>query len=121
MPGEYLPFGIHDIWGYQSGSDAWQLQLMLVEAAEEVWFSRRDRRIGGPRASLFAIYSSVPCVRIDVQLFYKARAVRPKDEHDFRVCLPLLSSTERRWLADALRLESPDHPWIRLIEDPVST
>lgn len=27
--GAYLPVGVHDIWGYRAGREAWQLQVML--------------------------------------------------------------------------------------------
>ncbi len=53
-PGEYLPFGIHDIWGHRDGKDAWEFQFMVAEAEHGMWFSRRDPRIRGSRADLFA-------------------------------------------------------------------
>src|SRR6266536_951059 len=75
-PDEYLPYGIHDIWGYRNGATAWQMQLMVLEAEREDWFSRRDRRICGRRDDLIVRYNGLPCVRIEVQLFYKAKGCR---------------------------------------------
>ncbi|HEU4323358.1 MAG TPA: hypothetical protein VFS21_09445 [Roseiflexaceae bacterium] len=112
--GEELPYGIHDIWGHRPGSDAWQLQLMLAEAEGGEWFSRRDRRVRGPRDGLFAKYGDLPCLRPEVQLFYKAHRPRPKDEQDFAACLPLLDPAARAWLAEQLRLVYGEgHGWVK--------
>jgi hypothetical protein len=111
--GEQLAYGIHDIWGHKHQSDAWQLQLMLVKTEGDEWFSRRDRRVRGRRDELIVAYGGLPCLRVEVQLFYKARNPRPKDEQDFSACLPLLDDTARAWLADQLRLlYAEDHPWL---------
>ncbi|MDQ6832413.1 MAG: amino acid transporter [Chloroflexota bacterium] len=110
---DYLPLGIHDIWGYRSGAHAWQMQIMLAEVAGDEWFSRRSRLIRGPRHELMVAYHGIPSVRIEVQLLYKARNLRPKDDRDFHACLPLLDTDARRWLADHLRQLHPDgHPWL---------
>ena len=38
--------------------------------------------------------------------------MRPKDEADLEAVLPRLGPARRRWLADALALAHPDHPWL---------
>jgi hypothetical protein len=48
----------------------------------------------------------------DVQLLYKAKALRPKDQEDFERVRPRLRPDETRWLRNALELEHPGHPWI---------
>lgn len=111
--GEELPYGIHDIWGVVAGGDAWQLQLMLLETTEGEWFSRRDPRVRGRRRDLIVSYGGVPCLRVEVQLFYKAKSPRPKDERDFEACLPLLDAPARIWLREHIRLLYSDgHPWL---------
>lgn len=114
--GEELLYGAHDIWGVGAGADAWQLQLMLLETAGNEWFSRRDRRVRGRRDDLIVRYGGLPCLRIEVQLFYKAKQPRPKDEQDFEVCLPLLDPGARAWLRDQLALVYAEaHPWLRAL------
>ena len=118
---EYLPFGIHDIWGYRAGREAWEFQFMVAEVEGEgedaAWFSRRDPRIRGRRSDLFAVYDGLPCVRIEVQLYYKSRGLRPKDQLDFSKCLPLLSAEQKARLAYTIRLANPDgHSWLARIE-----
>jgi hypothetical protein len=113
-PDEYLSYGIHDIWGHRNGAAAWQLQLMMLESEGSDWFSRRDRRIRGQRDDLIVRYNGLPCVRIEVQLLYKAKGCRPKDTLDFQTSLPLLSGEAKRWLRESLRLAHPEgHIWMQ--------
>lgn len=111
--GEYLMPGIHDVWGHRARTNAWQLQIMLVEVDGEEWVSRRSTRIRGPRDALIVMYNGVPCIRVEVQLLYKARGRRPKDEFDFQACLPHLDAEAKHWLTCQLQLLYPDgHAWL---------
>ena len=113
---EYLGYGIHDIWGHQVGSQAWQLQIMLVEVEGDQWFSRHNPIIRGRREDLIAVYNGIPCVRIEIQLLYKAKNHRPKDNQDFHACLPNMSLEARRWLAQKLLLLHPQgHDWLKAL------
>jgi hypothetical protein len=113
---EFLPYGIHDIWGHRIGSTAWQMQIMLDEIDGEEWFSRRSAQIRGRRTDLIVHYHGLPCLRIEVQLLYKAKGRRPKDELDFQACLPLLNPAAKCWLEENLRLLYPDgHPWLNVL------
>jgi hypothetical protein len=115
---EWLAFGIHDIWAYQSDAQAWQLQIMLLEADGDEWFSRRHPMIRGSRHDLLVNYHQVPCIRIEVQLLYKAKGNRAKDQLDFQACLPLLTTEARAWLRQALQLEHPDgHTWFAALSE----
>ena len=59
----------------------------------------------------------LPVLAPEVQLLYKAKYHRPKDEHDFRRALPLFSAAQRAWLAQALREYHPADPWLAALED----
>jgi hypothetical protein len=48
----------------------------------------------------------------EIQLFYKAKGLRPKDEQDFEKTLPILTGPQRTWLRDAIVLTHGDHPWL---------
>lgn len=114
LDNEYLQHGIHDIWGYQTGAGIWQLQLMLIDADKQEWVSRRDPRIRGNRHDLITHYNGIPCIRVEVQLMYKAKGLRPKDALDFQACLSLLNSEAKQWLRDSLLLLYPQgHAWLR--------
>jgi hypothetical protein len=110
---EYLPFGVHDIWCHKIEAQVWQMQIMLAEAEGTEWFSRRNSNIRGKRNELFVDYHGIPCIKVEVQLLYKASNIRPKDEFDFQMCLPLMSDDSRKWLAHQLQLSFPQgHRWL---------
>jgi hypothetical protein len=54
----------------------------------------------------------VSFLRPDVQLLYKAKYHRPKDNGDFENALPLMSEKQRRWLREALQQVHPADPWL---------
>jgi hypothetical protein len=114
--GEWLPPAIHDIWAYERAAHAWQLQIMLIDTDGDAWVSRRHPLIRGPRPDLLVPYHDIPCVRIEVQLLYKVKGNRPKDQLDFQASLPLLTGEARAWLRRALELAHPEgHPWLALL------
>jgi hypothetical protein len=109
---EYLPQGIHDIWAHRTQCQSWQMQLMLMEVAENRWFSRRNHLIGGDRADLIVLYGGIPCVRVEVQLLFKSKDRRPKDLADFHACLPKMTEDAKEWLFNQLHVLYPEgHPW----------
>jgi hypothetical protein len=109
--GELLPAGIHDIWCRPTPDAPWRIQVMLDEAAEDQWISRRDGRIHWPIPDIGKVSGDdVPYLAPEVQLFYKARQPRPKDRTDFTAVLPLLTQAQRRWLAEAIACCYGDHP-----------
>lgn len=106
QPGEILPPRVHDIWCRPGPDEPWRLQFMLDETDGTDWISRRDPRLRRPIASL-----GEHVLAPEIQLFYKARAPRPKDEQDFDALLPLLSAEQRRWLARAIDLAGGAPSW----------
>ncbi|MFD7665030.1 nucleotidyltransferase domain-containing protein [Streptomyces sp. NPDC059788] len=114
-PGEVLPLGVHDIWCRPGPDTPWRIQIMLDESEKQDWVSRRNPRIRRPVSTLGAhSVDGIPYLVPEVQLFYKARTPRPKDEADFDAVLPVLTVGQRRWLADAITdtYTSGPHPWV---------
>uniref|UniRef100_A0AB33JUW1 Uncharacterized protein n=1 Tax=Kitasatospora sp. CMC57 TaxID=3231513 RepID=A0AB33JUW1_9ACTN len=56
--------------------------------------------------------TGIPYLTPDVQLFYKAKNIREKDQLDFDRVLPHLDVGQRAWLAGALELVFPGHVWL---------
>lgn len=88
---------------------------MLDEASGDEWVSRRDARI---RRSITSIgcttVDGVPYLAPEVQLFYKAKTPRPKDEIDLDAVVPILTSAQREWLGVAINAcYGSEHPWRR--------
>ena len=116
--GEVLPEQAHDIWVREHPDGPWRFQLMLDEADEEEWIFRRDPRIRRPLAGLTVEQDGFRWLVPEVQLLYKSKGLRPKDEADFEAVLPLLSEGQRRWLDEALGTEQTTHPWRERLAPP---
>ncbi|ORT57952.1 amino acid transporter [Streptomyces sp. CB03238] len=110
--GEVLEEPLHDIWCRRTPESPWSVQLMLDDAVEDEWVSRRDRRVRMPLARLSRVApDGTPYLAPEVQLFYKSKHTREKDEVDFEAVLPLLDRDQQAWLLDALATTTPRHPW----------
>ncbi len=115
--GEYLQEGVHDIWGHRRGARSWEMQIMLQEADDSHWYYRRDNSICGPLDEYTEVYGGWPCLRIEIQLLYKSKQPRDKDESDFSRCLPLLKIQRRRKLHALLQLVYPKgHHWLEQLQ-----
>ncbi|MFT3874208.1 MAG: amino acid transporter [Nocardioides sp.] len=123
LPGEVLPFGVHDIWCRRSRTAPWSLQLMLNETENGAWVYRRDSRIRRPIVELLGPASTplLPVLSPEIQLLYKSEAPRAKDELDFESVIPALDGEQRAWLARALATVSPGHPWLDVLRSPGAT
>jgi hypothetical protein len=110
--GETLPPAVHDIW-CRPAPGPWRIQVMLDESAGEDWISRRNPGIHRPIATLGHVSASgTPYLAPEIQLFYKAKGLRPKDEQDFAEVLPVLDAGQRNWLRVAVNSTCGDHPWL---------
>lgn len=117
LPGETLATGVHDIWCRPDADSPWQVQFMLDEAEGDRWISRRDPRVQRPLAALrHTSASGLPYLAPEVQLFYKAKGQRPRDDQDLESTLPLLTGGQRVWLREALTLTHPGHSWLAHLE-----
>lgn len=117
LAGERLPWRVHDVWAHRPGATGWELQIMIQEDDATSWFFRRDDRVHGRLDELAVMIDGVPCLRTDLQLLFKAKSARPRDDLDFMQALPALSARERQTLWDWLDLTSPNgHPWMPALE-----
>ncbi|QBD81138.1 aminoglycoside adenylyltransferase [Ktedonosporobacter rubrisoli] len=108
-----LAASVHDIWCRQHKNAPWALQLMVIDAEQDQWISRRTAQIRGPLSTLGSINEDgIPYLAPEIQLFYKAKGLRPKDEADFARTLPALDGKRREWLAQSLALVHPGHTWL---------
>jgi hypothetical protein len=111
--GEHLPARVHDIWCRPGPDRPWRIQVMLDESAGLDWLSRRDPGIRRPIAHLGMIsVDGIPYLAPEIQLLYKAKNPRPKDETDFTAVLPALTTGQRHWLGEALVRAYGSHPWL---------
>ena len=112
QPRERLRAGIHDIWCRPGPGQPWRIQVMLDESDDRHWVSRRDPRVRRPITDIGKTSSGgIPYLAPEIQLFYKAKNLLPKDETDFTAVLPFLTQTQRQWLSSALTRTYGEHPW----------
>jgi hypothetical protein len=110
---EILPPHVHDIWCRPTADAPWRIQVMLDESSGEDWVSRRNPSVRRSIATIGHVSpAGVPYLAPEIQLFYKAKGRRPKDEQDFAEIGPELSDEQRAWLTAALTsTHGPHHPW----------
>ncbi|WP_200942094.1 hypothetical protein [Angustibacter sp. Root456] len=111
-PDERLSPSCSNLWLRAGGAEPWEYDVILMDLTDATWTYKRDRRINLPVDDLFWTQGGVTYLRPEIQLLHKAPGLRPKDEADFRTCLPLLAPERRGWLRDALATAHPGHPWL---------
>jgi hypothetical protein len=102
-PGEVLPGHVSDVWCQEAPMGPWRLQLMLGDADEGHWRSRRNGLVSRPIVEIgVRSREGIPFLAPEIQLFYKAKAPRPKDWLDFSMVHPSLTQNQKAWLKDAI-------------------
>lgn len=108
---------VFGVWLRREPSQPWELEIMLADGDSTEWRFRRDPRITMTGDRLIATRADgVPYCTPEVQLLYKSKMARPKDDVDLAHCLHRLSTRQRRWLADAIAKSSEGHPWVGVLE-----
>jgi hypothetical protein len=111
-----VPQRANGLWCRPAGAEEWSMELLLDEREGEDWVFRRCRAIRWPVATLALSDSGgISYLRPEIQLLYKAKAHRPKDDADLVALLPHLDEQARNWLATALGSWKPDHPGIQRV------
>lgn len=112
-PGETPPPHTHQTWAMDPVAQAWRIDVFREPGDDHTWIYRRTGDFSTPRAwAAGCTPAGVPYVAPQIVLFFKAKAMRDKDQADFAIAAPRLSPEARAWLAAALRTHHPDHPWI---------
>jgi hypothetical protein len=110
-PEEWLALPVHEIHG--THPDGTTIELLLNEAASEIWHFRRDRRIRRPLSLVGRkTPQGMPYLAPEVVLLYKAQDFRASDAADFAIVRDDLNEEQRSWLAHAITTAHGDHPWL---------
>jgi hypothetical protein len=92
--------------------DAYRVDVFLEPGDARTWVFRRDERVRRPYREAIAVSADgPPYLRPECVLLYKAAHRRPRDEADFAAIVPDLEGSAREWLARALAVVEPEHPW----------
>jgi hypothetical protein len=105
--------GVNSLWGRPEGTNEWVLELMLDESRDGRWIYRRYPGVQRSLAEMVRRSpAGIPYLAPEVQLLYKARSLRARDQADFDRILPLMDSEARAWLGGSLTRSDPGHPWL---------
>ena len=114
--GTPLSSDVHDIPCRPKKADPWAIQLMVTDTHGDEWLFRRNVQIHGSLSTIgYMTDDGIPSLAPEIQLLYKAKSLRPKDESDFANVVPRLDQRSRQWLAQALAIVHPHHPWLLLL------
>ena len=114
--GELLDASLHQngLWCRARPGGPWVLDMVVNEGSESGWIFRRDPSVqqSWDHAVLWTA-DGVPYLAPELQLLFKSKDPRPKDDVDAAQVIPALGHRHRRQLG---RLLAPDHPWRHLLE-----
>jgi hypothetical protein len=112
-PEDRIELPRHQLWARRTAREPWSLEILFEHHDDESWIFRRDARIRMPLDSLGRSASDgLPIMAPEVQLLFKAKDARARDEHDFAAALPSLDPAAIAWLRSALTRFDDAHPWL---------
>jgi hypothetical protein len=99
----------NNLWCRRSADRPWCLDVTIGDGNEDVWIYRRDPslRVRWGDAVLRS-EEGIPYLAPELQLLFKSKNVRPKDDLDAAEVVPALSEARRLRLRQLL---PEDHPW----------
>ncbi len=107
-----MPDNADQVWLRAHALAPWRADVLLNPDQDGRWVSRRDRSYVVDLGEVTWRRDGVAYLQPEVALAFKAKVVRPKDETDFAVALPLLDSRARGWLVSFLARIHPGHAWL---------
>ncbi len=111
--GQTLPSDIRRLVSRPSRAEPWAVEWLMAETERDHWVYHYDSRVRLRWDAWDHIDShGVRYAPPEVALLYKSKMARPKDHEDFIELLPHLDARRRAWLADAITLGNPGHPWL---------
>ncbi len=111
--GEWLEHPVHEVHAFRKGWEPSSLEILLNDAAEDVWRYRRNPAVTRRLADMGGTSQlGIPILRPEIVLLYKAKVPRAKDEDDLHSVLEVLEHDARGWLRDAIGICHPGHPWL---------
>jgi hypothetical protein len=95
----------NNVWVRQELSGPWVLDLTIGDGNQ----STCDPSVRRPwTAAVLSTPDGVPYLAPEIQLLFKSKGLRDKDNEDARLVIPLLDENRRAWLRAAL---PASHPW----------
>ncbi|QSB15122.1 hypothetical protein JQS43_01720 [Natronosporangium hydrolyticum] len=111
--GEPLQLDQHqnNLWCRRAPDGPWILDITIGEGSDQHWIYRRDQSVQVPwETAVLTTTDGVPYLAPELQLLYKSKGLRAKDEADAAEVIPYLDGRQRDLLEGEL---AADHPWQR--------
>lgn len=103
----------NNLWCRRDANGPWCLDVTISEGDRDFWVYRRDQRIRVPWAdAVLRTADDVPYLAPELQLLFKSKDRREKDDVDARWVIPELNAARHNRLA---RLLPTIHPWHDLL------
>lgn len=103
----------NNVWFRRSAAGPWILDVTISEASDSHWIYRRDPAVQVPWDLAVLHHSDgIPYLAPELQLLYKSKHPRPKDDIDAAEVIPHLDERQRAFLKRSL---GSAHPWQRLL------
>jgi hypothetical protein len=104
----------NNVWVVGADRASWCLDLTIGAGDRREWIYRRDTDVRRRWSKAVLVsHSGVPYLAPEIQLLFKSKSPRSKDDIDAREVVPHLDSGGRAFLAQHL---PSDHPWRQLLE-----
>ncbi len=103
----------NNLWCRPTPESAWALDVTVGDGDEHEWVYRRDSSVRRTWSQAVLIdENGVPYLAPEIQLLFKSKNLRPKDQIDASIVIPELAPERRFWLAAHL---DSDHEWQALV------
>lgn len=110
---ELLGSHVTGVWCRPSSASPWRMQLLLNASTGGDFVYRRDPSVVLPLAdAVLSTPAGIPILAPRLQLLFKAKYDRPKDDADFTSAVPFMNGADLDWLLLHLRRLHPEHHWI---------
>ena len=107
----------NNVWCRKAPNRPWCLDVTLSEGDQDCWIYRRDAALQVPwAAAVLTTADGVPYLDPVLQLLFKSKNTRSKDDRDAREVVPALRRDQRHRLRGLL---PSDHPWQRLLASQI--
>jgi len=116
--GEELQLPVHQIKATRPDGEGREFEIFLNECSERDWISRRHAGVArrlGEAVMISAI--GIPFLVPEIQLLFKAKYRRAKDEADFNFAVRRMSGMQKKWLARVLGEHHEGHGWIAALDE----
>lgn len=101
----------NNVWCRLSADGPWVLDVTIGEGSDDNWIYRREPSIQVPWSmAVLRTAEGIPYLAPELQLLYKSKGLRSKDDVDAAEVIPSLDARRRELLS---RLLDSNHPWQR--------